>query len=109
MHFEVDVFWVKLGGVEPIALLKKLNKRVSQLHLKDLQKGSVCPNYGKVKPEAFDEIGDGMIPMFPIIEAAKKIGVKHCHVEQDHSHAPLSSIQKSLNFLKNQWNSCFPA
>ena len=102
MHFEVDVFWVKLGGVEPNALLKKLNKRVSQLHLKDLQKGSVCPNYGKVKQEVFDEIGDGMIPMVPIMEAARKIGVKHCHVEQDHSPAPLSSIQKSLKFLKNQ-------
>ena len=65
MHFEVDVFWVKLGGIEPIDLLQKLNNRVSQLHLKDLQKGSVCPNFGKVEPEAFEEIGDGMVPIIP--------------------------------------------
>ena len=71
MHFEVDVFWVKLGGIEPTDLLQKLNNRVSQLHLKDLQKGSVCPNFGKVEPEAFEEIGDGMVPIIPIMNSLK--------------------------------------
>ena len=42
-------------GVDPIAQLAKLENRVSQLHLKDLQKGSTCPNFDKVQPEAFDE------------------------------------------------------
>jgi len=102
MFFEVDVFWVKLGGVDPIAQLAKLENRVSQLHLKDLQKGSTCPNFDKVQPEAFDEIGDGMIPMIPIMQAAQKFGVKHCHVEQDHSPDPLASVRKSLSFLRNQ-------
>jgi sugar phosphate isomerase/epimerase len=102
MFFEVDVFWVKLGGVDPIAQLAKLENRVSQLHLKDLQKGSTCPNFDKVQPEAFDEIGDGMIPMIPIMQAAQKFGVKHCHVEQDHSPDPLASVRKSLDFLRSQ-------
>lgn len=102
MHFEVDVFWVKLGGIEPTDLLQKLNNRVSQLHLKDLQKGSVCPNFGKVEPEAFEEIGDGMVPIIPIMRLAEKLGIKHCHVEQDHSPDPIKSVRKSINFLKNQ-------
>jgi len=33
---------------------------------------------------------------------AQKLEVKHCHVEQDHSPTPIQSIQKSINFLKNQ-------
>ena len=102
MHFEVDVFWVKLGGIEPLDLLQKLNKRITQLHLKDLKKGSDCPNFGKIEPEAFDEIGDGMIPIIPIMRLAQKLGIKHCHVEQDHSPAPIKSVSKSINFLKNQ-------
>lgn len=102
MFFEVDVFWVKLGGVDPIAQLAKLENRVSQVHLKDLRKGTTCPNFEKVQPEAFDEIGDGMIPMVPIMEAAHKYGVRYCHVEQDHSPTPLNSISQSLAFLKSQ-------
>lgn len=100
MHFEVDVFWVKLGGIEPVDLLQKLNKRITQLHLKDLKEGSVWPNFGKVEPEAFDEIGDGMIPIIPIMRLAQKLGIKHCHVEQDHSPSPIKSVRKSINFLK---------
>ena len=42
-----------------------------------------------LKKDAFDEIGDGMIPMKPIMRAAQKAGVKHCHAEQDHSPLPL--------------------
>ena len=101
MFFEVDVFWVKVGGVDPVAQLEKLKNRVSQVHLKDLKKGSICPNYGKVEPDAFEEIGDGMIPMVPVMKAALACGVKHCHVEQDHSPSPLKSVRKSLKHLRS--------
>ena len=101
MYFEVDVFWVKVGGVDPVSMVTKLGSRISQLHLKDLKKGTSCPNYGKLEQDAFDEIGDGMIPMEPIMRAAQKLGVKHCHVEQDHSPAPLQSIRKSLSHLNS--------
>jgi sugar phosphate isomerase/epimerase len=101
MFFEVDVFWIKVGGVDPVSMIRKLGRRISQLHLKDLKNGTVCPNYGKLEPGAFDEIGDGMISMKPIMRAAEKAGVKHCHVEQDHSPAPLQSIRKSLNSLSS--------
>jgi hypothetical protein len=42
-----------------------------------------------------------MIPMKPIMRAAEKAGVKHCHVEQDHSPSPLQSIRKSLTHLNS--------
>ena len=101
MFFEVDVFWVNLGGVDPVVQLAKLKNRVSQVHLKDLKKGSICPNFGKVEPDAFDEIGDGMIAMLPVMKAARNCGVKHCHVEQDHSSSPLKSVRKSLKHLNS--------
>ena len=40
MLFEIGVFWVKVGGVDPVSMIRKLGKRISQLHLKDLKKGT---------------------------------------------------------------------
>lgn len=100
MLFELDIFWVKVGGVEPVDLMKKLSGRVSQVHLKDLKDGIQLPTFGSVPNDAFQELGDGIIPMEPIMVAAKTIGVKHCHVEQDQSPDPIASIKQSMAYLK---------
>lgn len=100
MQFELDVFWVKVGGVEPVALLKKLSGRVSQVHLKDLKAGLTLPAFGSVPADAFQELGDGIIPMEPILAASKAAGVKHCHVEQDQSPDALASIRQSIDYLR---------
>jgi len=100
MKFEVDVFWVKVGGVEPADLIRKLKGRVSQLHLKDLKAGLTLPEYGGVPDDAFQELGDGIIPMEPILDAAKAAGVEYCHVEQDQSPDPIASIRQSMAYLR---------
>jgi sugar phosphate isomerase/epimerase len=100
MKFEIDVFWVKAAGIDPVDLIKKLNGRVCQLHLKDLKDGMKIPTYSTGLPkEAFQELGDGIIPMEPIIVAAKAAGVEHCHVEQDQSPDALASIRQSILWL----------
>ncbi len=100
MHFELDVFWVKTAGVDPITLINKLKGRVSQLHLKDLKEGIASPSYGSVPQDAFKELGNGIIPMEPIMVAAEAAGVKHCHVEQDQSPDPIASIKQSIAYLQ---------
>lgn len=99
MMFEMDVFWVKAGGVDPVGLLSRLKGRVSQLHLKDLKAGIPLPEFGKLPDDAFQELGDGIIPMEPILKAAAAAGVAHCHVEQDQSPDPLASIGQSIRYL----------
>ena len=99
MKFEVDVFWIKVGGKDPVELLKQLKGRVSQLHLKDLDKSVKTPDFGGIPNEAFKELGNGVIAMEPIIEIAAKTGVDICHVEQDHSPNPLHSIRESMQYL----------
>lgn len=101
MNFEVDVFWVVVGGKDPVDLIDQLGSRVSQLHLKDLNKATKVPCYDGVSNDAFEEIGDGIIDMEPIIVAAGKAGVKHCHVEQDQSPDALASVQQSMAYLKS--------
>lgn len=100
MKFELDVFWVQAGNHDPVKTIEKLSGRISQLHLKDLRKGIELPKYNGIQKDDFEELGDGMIAMEPIIQAAAKAGVAHCHVEQDHSPDPLASIKKSLGYLK---------
>lgn len=100
MKFEVDVFWVKAGGIDPVELLGKLKGRVSQIHLKDLKSGIALPEFGSLPPDAFKELGAGIIPMAPIIEAAATAGVAHAHVEQDQSPDPLASVRQSMTYLK---------
>jgi sugar phosphate isomerase/epimerase len=101
MQFEIDVFWVKVAGLDPVALITKLSGRVSQLHLKDLKESITIPSFSSPLPaEAFQPLGAGIIPMEPIIAAAKAAGVKHCHVEQDQSPTPMTDIQRSITYLR---------
>ena len=101
MQFEVDVFWVRVGGVDPVKMMHKLEGRISQLHLKNLKPGLDLPEYdnGKVPRDSFRELGNGIIDIQPIIEAAWVAGVDHCHVEQDESPDPVASIQQSMEYL----------
>jgi sugar phosphate isomerase/epimerase len=99
MKFEIDVFWVKVANIEPAELIAKLAGRVSQLHLKDLKAGIKLPEFGNLPQDAFKELGNGIIAMEPILAAAEKAGVVHCHVEQDHSPDPLASIKQSTAYL----------
>lgn len=101
MKFELDVFWVAIGGWDPLATLKRLKGRVAQVHLKDLLKGSKTEHdEGKVPFEAFKEVGEGSIDMKQVIAIASDIGVDLCHVEQDQSPAPLTSIEISVQHLQ---------
>ena len=78
---------------------------MTQVHLKDLAAGIKLPEkiegWWSLPVEAFAALGDGIIPMNPIIEAAKEAGVRYCHVEQDLSHDPMRSVQRSLTYLRS--------
>lgn len=100
MKFEIDVFWVAVGGRDSAELIRQLSGRVSQLHLKDLDRSVKPPQYDSVPREAFKELGNGVIAMEPILAAAADAGVSHCHVEQDHSPHPVESIQQSAAYLR---------
>ncbi|MDA8743137.1 sugar phosphate isomerase/epimerase [Rubripirellula amarantea] len=103
MDFELDVFWVKIGGANPIEMMKRLAGRITQVHLKDLKDGvGTITDEKDVPQDAFQELGDGVIDIVQVMNVAKEIGVKECHVEQDQSPAPLDSIAQSLTFLEKK-------
>ena len=100
--FELDVFWVKIGGWDPYRTLKRLNGRVSQVHLKDLKLGAqVYYDEGQVPHDSFKELGNGSIDMAKVMKISEAIGVEQCHVEQDQSPDPIKSIGQSIAHLNS--------
>lgn len=102
VKFELDVFWAQVGGWDPLETMKKLDGRISQVHLKDPKPGTpVIYDEGKVPADAFQECGDGSIDMGEVMKLASAIGVTYCHVEQDQSPDPIASIGQSIEHLKS--------
>jgi sugar phosphate isomerase/epimerase len=98
--FELDVFWAKLGGWDPIETMKKLDGRITQIHLKDLKEGTAIEfDEGAVPKDAFEECGDGTIDMAEVMKVAEEVGAEQCHVEQDQSPGPIDSIGQSMKHL----------
>jgi sugar phosphate isomerase/epimerase len=100
VSFELDVFWVAIGGWDPLETLRRLNGRITQVHLKDLLKDSPV-NYDEstIPHEAYKELGNGVIDLAEVLKISAEIGVEQCHVEQDQSPDPIASIGQSISHL----------
>ncbi len=99
VNYEMDVFWVKHPGQDPVALLKKYPKRFLMLHLKDRKPGTVGNQDGRAPDETNVVLGKGDVGIAAIMKEAKKIGIKYYFIE-DESPEAVQQIPQSLNFLK---------
>ena len=100
VNFEMDVFWVKHPGQDPVALLKKYPKRFLLMHLKDRAHGTEGNQNGRADVETNVVLGTGDVGIGAIMREAKKAGVKHYFIE-DESSRSVSQIPKSLEYLKS--------
>jgi sugar phosphate isomerase/epimerase len=90
--FEPDVYWIKVGGADPVEYIKKYTGRTPLIHLKDMTAGPT-PTYA--------EIGEGIIDFAPIFAASEASGAEYYVVEQDFCARPaLESARVSLEHLK---------
>ncbi len=89
---EMDIYWVKKGGGDPLAMLKKYNGRIPILHVKDMAPGAdedfICP-------------GSGIIDFAPIFKEANKQGIEHYIVERDNEPDGIACLRSSGEFLRN--------
>ncbi len=101
VSLELDIMWSKVGGHDPVEILRKYNKRIALMHLKNVAAG-VGPQFNeKVAKEAFKEVGNGSIDIPAVLKAASEVGVKHYFVEQDQTPGnPLDSLKQSFEYLK---------
>jgi sugar phosphate isomerase/epimerase len=101
VSFEMDCYWVAQAGHDPVALLRKMGKRVRLLHLKDRKPGFPHSNDMTASSAHFTEVGSGTLNWREIIDEAEKLKVEYYFVEQDKTDGPpLESIRTSYNYLR---------
>jgi sugar phosphate isomerase/epimerase len=85
VNFELDVYWAKQGGQDPVEYINKYAGRFPLLHIKD---DSVIGESGKIDFE-------------PIFAAAYKQGMKdyYVEVEQYSPYPPEVCVERSFTFL----------
>ena len=99
VNFEMDVFWVKHPGQDPVALLKKYPGRFKLMHLKDRKPGTAGNQNGKADVETNVVLGQGDVGIADIVKQAKKAGVEYMFIEDESSRSE-KQIPQSLAFLK---------
>jgi sugar phosphate isomerase/epimerase len=88
---EIDVFWVKKGGKDPLEFIQPYANRMPIIHLKDMTND---------ERQTFAEVGTGVIDFVPILNWCEKSGVEWYAVEQDICPGdPMDSLQISLENL----------
>ena len=100
VHFEMDVFWVKSPGYDPVALLQKYPKRFLLMHLKDRKPGTPDSQNGHSDVESNVTLGQGDVGITAIMKQARKSGVKHFFIE-DESSRSMEQMPQSLDFLRS--------
>lgn len=100
VYLQMDVFWVKQAGLEPVALLKKYPSRFVMLHLKDRKHGSPNSSNGKADVESNVSLGTGDVGIADVVQTARDLGIQYFFVEDESSRA-LFQIPLSLAYLKS--------
>lgn len=94
VHFELDLYWAAKAGRDPLAIFAQYPGRISMWHVKDMD---------KTEKKSFTEVGNGVIDFKAIFKKRKESGLKYFFVEQDICPgSPFDSIEKSINYLKQQ-------
>lgn len=98
--FEADVFWVTVGGADPVKLLGQYPGRFWFTHLKDMAKGAVIGGPRADYDKANVVLGTGQIDIKGIVAAGAKAGVE-MHYLEDESPDVLTQVPKSAAFYKS--------
>lgn len=74
LYAEIDTYWVKHGGADPVEYVRKYAGRLPILHIKDMADD---------ENRSFAEIGNGILDWQAIHAASLEAGVQYYAVEQD--------------------------
>ena len=99
-NFEMDVFWIKHPGQDPVALLKKYPNRFPLMHLKDRKPGTPGNHFGEADVESNVVLGTGDVNIAAVMKVAPGAGVKHYFIE-DESSRSMQQVPQSIAFLKS--------
>jgi sugar phosphate isomerase/epimerase len=100
VHFEMDVLWTWLPGVDPVALIRKYPGRFRLMHIKDLKRGVPRGSLAGGLPDSLEtSIGEGQVPWPALLQAAQQDGFEEYYVE-DETPDPVHNVPKSIAYLE---------
>ena len=88
---ELDIYWVKKGGAEPVDILKNHKGRYTILHVKDMAPG---------KEQDFTCPGSGIIDFPSVFAEAQEQGINHYFVERDNVVNGMECLKTSADYLR---------
>lgn len=88
---EMDVYWVKKGGADPVEQLQKYAGRYPILHIKDMAPG---------EQQDFECVGSGIIDFPAIFDEADKQNIRHFFVERDKVVDGMACLESAAKYLK---------
>ena len=91
VNLELDIFWVKHAGMDPLQIMKLYAKRITILHLKDMQAGNEMKNTAP---------GQGIIDFKSILQKKAQTATEYCIVEFAGDNLGLDDALKSIQYLK---------
>jgi sugar phosphate isomerase/epimerase len=100
VSLQMDVFWIKNPGQDPVALLKKYPERWKSLHLKDRRIGTENNLNGRQDKESNVVLGTGDVGIAEVMKVAQEIGIKHFFIEDESTRA-LEQVPLSVAYLKS--------
>jgi sugar phosphate isomerase/epimerase len=89
---EMDLYWVKKGGADPLEMLRTYKGRFVILHVKDMAKG---------ESQDFECPGSGIIDFPSIFAEAQAQGIRHYMAERDQVTDGLACLKSSGKYLQN--------
>ena len=92
VKFEMDLYWMKKAGQDPMKYFNEHPGRFPLWHIKDMDNTS---------EHSFTEVGNGIIDFKEIFKHKEKAGMKYFFVEQDKCPgSPFDSITQSISYIK---------
>ena len=88
VEFEMDLFWIRKGGQDPVAYFKRFKGRFPMVHVKDMTLDGQMV-----------DVGAGIIDWKAIYAARKEAGIKYWFVEHDQPADPMQSLAASYRYM----------
>lgn len=92
MDFQMDVYWLVVGGADPLAYIRRYPTRFTMLHVKD---SAGAPRHAQT------DVGAGVIDFRSILalDASQRGAIQHVFVEHDEPADPFAFAKTSFDYL----------
>ncbi|HEU5154443.1 MAG TPA: sugar phosphate isomerase/epimerase family protein [Gemmatimonadales bacterium] len=88
VKFEMDLYWIRKGGGDPLAYFEKWPNRFHLVHVKDMGRNGEMVN-----------VGAGVIKWEAIFSKSSRAGIEHYFVEHDNPPSPIAFARASYDYL----------